>query len=514
MPTGRHYLSTSVVDGKIYAIGGWNGVAGLLHYSAVEEYDPETDAWTKKADMPTARAYLSASAADGKIYAIGGWGRGNNQSAVEEYDPATDTWTKKADMPIGRYHSATSAVDGKIYAIGGGGGGGGRLVVQEYDPATDRWARKADMPTARVMLSACAVNGKIYAIGGDGSAVDEYDPATDTWTKKADMPMPTYAHAATVVNGKIYVMGGEGETILSTIMKYDPATDTWTKEGDMPVPRTALSASVVDGRIYVIGGKEVGVSQISTVEEYTPEGWPFPTAEAATDPSPADGQTDVSRDVVFSWKPGIYAPPVNGHLVYFSESFNDVNDRIGGIAQSAGSYTPAQRLDFDKTYYWRVDEVNGPPDYTVYEGEVWSFTTEPIGYAIENITATASSSNRGNRPENTINGSGLDDNDLHSNEERDMWLSGDEPNAWIEYELDKVYKLHQMWVWNSNQPVESLIGFGLKDVTIEYSTNGTDYTTLGTTAEFARAPGTSDYVFAFIPTDVIKTPEGTISFSV
>ncbi|GAI77683.1 unnamed protein product, partial [marine sediment metagenome] len=30
-------------------------------------------------------------------------------------------------------------------------------------------------------------------------------------------------------------------------------------------------------------------------------------------------------------------------------------------------------------------------------------------------------------------------------------------------------------------------------VTIEYSTNVTDYTTLGTTHEFARAPGTSDY---------------------
>jgi len=74
-----------------------------------------------------------------------------------------------------------------------------------------------------------------------------------------------------------------------------------------------------------------------------------------------------------------------------------------------------------------------------------------------------------------------------------MWLSDEEPDgAWIEYELDKVHKLHEMWVWNSNQVMEFLFGFGLKDVTIEYSTNGTDYTTLGTTHEFARAPGTPD----------------------
>jgi hypothetical protein len=38
-----------------------------------------------------------------------------------------------------------------------------------------------------------------------------------------------------------------------------------------------------------------------------------------------------------------------------------------------------------------------------------------------------------------------------------------------------------------------MIGFGFKDVTIEYSTNGTDYTTLGTTHEFAQAPGLPDY---------------------
>ncbi|MCH7559579.1 MAG: discoidin domain-containing protein, partial [Planctomycetes bacterium] len=84
--------------------------------------------------------------------------------------------------------------------------------------------------------------------------------------------------------------------------------------------------------------------------------------------------------------------------------------------------------------------------------------------------------------------------DLHSIEPADMWLSGDEPNgAWIEYELDKVHKLHQMWVWNHNGTMESVLGFGIKDVTIEYSTNGTDYTTLGTTHEFARAPGTPGY---------------------
>jgi len=216
----------------------------------------------------------------------------------------------------------------------------------------------------------------------------------------------------------------------------------------------------------------------------------------ASDPKPDDEAIDVPRDVTLSWAPGEFAPAVNGHIVYLSENFNDVNDGIDGITQDANSFTPARRLDFDTTYYWRVDEVNAPPtSHIEFKGNVWRFTTEPFAYAIagDNITATASGSEANKGPENTINGSGLDANDLHSTVETDMWLSGGEPNAWIEYELDKVYKLHEMWVWNSNDSLEPVIGFGFKDVTIEYSINGTGYTTLAGVPEFAQASGASDY---------------------
>ncbi|MBN2315015.1 MAG: discoidin domain-containing protein, partial [Sedimentisphaerales bacterium] len=62
----------------------------------------------------------------------------------------------------------------------------------------------------------------------------------------------------------------------------------------------------------------------------------------------------------------------------------------------------------------------------------------------------------------------------------------------IEYDLGKVYRLYEMWVWNFNESLESVIGLGFKDVTIEYSIDGTDFTTLSTT-EFAQAPGSANY---------------------
>ena len=195
IPTARDCGSTGVVNGKIYVIGGWLGVVpDGQPMRIVEEYDPIRDLWMEKADMLTARSDLSSSVVDGKIYAIGGWIGGPVVSATEEYDPVADAWVKRANMPTARGMLSTSVVNGKIYAIGGYNGQ--RLsTVEEYDPATDKWTRKADMPTARGWLATSMVNNKIYAIGGYDDqedrafkAVEEYDPAKDIWTRKADMP--------------------------------------------------------------------------------------------------------------------------------------------------------------------------------------------------------------------------------------------------------------------------------------------------------------------------------------
>ncbi len=206
-------------------------------------------------------------------------------------------------------------------------------------------------------------------------------------------------------------------------------------------------------------------------------------------PSPANEATDVPRDVVLGWAPGAFVGALSpAHKVFFSESFDNANDAVGGITQDANSYTPPQHLDFGKTYYWRVDEANSVSGWD--PGAVWSFTTEPFAYPIptENITVTASSAIRTDEgPENIVNGSGLDDDDLHSLENTDMWLSsGVDPNAtWMQCEFDRVYKLHQMLVWNYNSSVEPLVGFGIKEATIEYSVDGIDWSVLGTTHEFA-----------------------------
>ena len=223
-------------------------------------------------------------------------------------------------------------------------------------------------------------------------------------------------------------------------------------------------------------------------------------AATVTNPSPADGIPGIPHNPVLSWVP---VDAAARHDVYLGDNMQAVADAdtsdATGIYRGrliAGSYSPAETLVFGKTYYWRVDEVAAPPENTVLTGNLWSFTVELFSYPVTNVLATASSSELGKEAENTVNGSGLDaDGLLHDISGENMWLSAQDANlpAWIEFEFQSVEKLHEMWVWNSNDSLERSIGLGCKNVTIEYSTDGVEFTTLGTTHEFTQAPATNGY---------------------
>jgi hypothetical protein len=223
-----------------------------------------------------------------------------------------------------------------------------------------------------------------------------------------------------------------------------------------------------------------------------------PLAILAKNPSPADKATEVLRDAILSWKP---AEGVKTQDVYFGTASSSVTNAsrtssmgvLVSQVQDANTYDPPGLLALGTTYYWRIDEVEAATS-TVYKGNVWSFATEALAYPVKNVTATASSSQNADMgPEKTVDGSGLV-NDLHSTTAEHMWLSsptGPTP-TWIQYQFDKVYKLQEMWVWNSNQVVEGVLGVGAKDVTIEYSADGSTWAVLSD-AQFARASGAAGY---------------------
>ncbi|MBN2180852.1 MAG: discoidin domain-containing protein [Sedimentisphaerales bacterium] len=260
----------------------------------------------------------------------------------------------------------------------------------------------------------------------------------------------------------------------SGMARFDPETTDWTI---IPIPPYD-SITIVD-----IGG---GWKEVSATS-------PF----AVTECWPENEATDVLRDVVLGWTPAEFA---SSHDVYLGTVFKDVNEAdagsplLVGPGQDANSYD-AGRLEFGQTYYWRIDEVNNANSASPWKGMVWSFTIEPLARPISagDIIATASSQDPDQGPENTINESGLVD-DLHSTQTTDMWATAESQAlpAWIQYEFDKPYQLHEMLVWNYNGP-SFLTALGLQNVTVEYSTDGVDWIINDNVSVFNQATGKNDY---------------------
>ncbi|NQV34944.1 MAG: discoidin domain-containing protein, partial [Phycisphaeraceae bacterium] len=281
------------------------------------------------------------------------------------------------------------------------------------------------------------------------------------------------------------------------------APDNWEWSGDNHNEAHTKTLKNGENTMYFISresGARWDVFMWTDDPDYEPTDEDFQNAKvpvqgAPSNPSPASGATDVLRDGMLSWAAGEFAAK---HDVYFGDSFDDVNEAT--VPTAAGldvtSFDPG-RLEFGQTYYWRVDEVNGTPDKTVYRGGTWSFEAEPYSILIpgSTIVATASSSsNELSTPETTSNGAGLEDNNVHVITAETMWFSeSPDPEPWIQYEFDSVKQLDAMRVWNSNSGAEKTIGWGVKDVQIEYSVDGVTWEILAGVNQFSRAPGSPTY---------------------
>jgi N-acetylneuraminic acid mutarotase len=193
MPTPRQGLEANVVTDRIYLIGGVRYVGGYIHpgFDENEVYDPATDSWITKAPLPTAVWGYSSSVVDNKIYLIGGGNKTSDGTFPvtlnQIYTPATNTWNLAQDVPTGLWHAAAGATidvfaPKRIYVLGGSYYDVAYNLTQTYDPEVDAWTTGTPMPTPRWSLGVAVVNDELYVIGGyDGENYrnenEKYTPA-------------------------------------------------------------------------------------------------------------------------------------------------------------------------------------------------------------------------------------------------------------------------------------------------------------------------------------------------
>ncbi|MHC4230238.1 MAG: PA14 domain-containing protein, partial [Planctomycetota bacterium] len=98
----------------------------------------------------------------------------------------------------------------------------------------------------------------------------------------------------------------------------------------------------------------------------------------ASSANPPAGAIDVKQTIILTWSAGDFA---SSHEVYFGTDGEAVRNADTSSSEYKGarnlgseSYDPG-KLQWDTSYYWRVDEVNDTHPDSPWAGGVWSFTT-------------------------------------------------------------------------------------------------------------------------------------------
>ncbi len=120
------------------------------------------------------------------------------------------------------------------------------------------------------------------------------------------------------------------------------------------------------------------VDEFDVIETHKGDVWSFITQGAVGSPSPAKGAVDVKQIQILSWSPGVYGA---SHEVYFGIDKDAVKNADTSSPEYKGSGTlgsesyDAGNLEWNTTYYWRIDEANNANANSPWTGPLWSFTT-------------------------------------------------------------------------------------------------------------------------------------------
>ena len=251
------------------ALGIALAVGVYLGYGIVSAPGPrDAPGWELLAEMPNARGETASALVDGRVYVIGGFiGLAfETTGLVSIYDLGADAWSEGPPLPEGRNHAAAAELDGTLYVSGGADGLAGATDTLWALPPDGQWEERPPMPAPRSGHRMVAAHGQLYVVGGVGGPesgpgaagrVLIYDPVSGAWFEGAALPLNRDHLAALLVGGEIWVIGGRaGGVNHARVDIYDPGSDTWHEGPSLPEATSGAAEAIIDGVLYISGGED------------------------------------------------------------------------------------------------------------------------------------------------------------------------------------------------------------------------------------------------------------------
>ncbi|GIW21332.1 MAG: hypothetical protein KatS3mg068_0339 [Candidatus Sericytochromatia bacterium] len=282
IPSTRYMAGASVINGKIYLVGGNN--SGPRRN--VFEYDINSDTWWNPNDndsdpcngpyvrcIPSETQGVPAFTYNGKIIVFNDRLYKMDTPNLPDFIGNWTDYGNESKYPFENFSAlgaAMAIINNKLYIAGG-------LDIAlnpskkfvSFDLITRTWDTSLpDLPENFTLGAFGAVNNKLYVIGGRDSSstisdkvriFDVNNPSLG-WTYGANLDIPTAYSASVVLNNKIYLMGGiTPNGITNKVKIYDTTTNSWSNGLDMPLfpgfqGYSNSASTVVGNQIFVISG--------------------------------------------------------------------------------------------------------------------------------------------------------------------------------------------------------------------------------------------------------------------
>lgn len=290
---------SATIFSKGFAIDG----KGYFLTSIFRQFDPVLNQWSTKPAPPLPLNTGFAFVLKGKLYAgCSADINGNLDQAkqVWQYDPASEAWTRKADFPGTIRIQPFSFSTTTFGYIGGGQQPQPDSIFTDfwrYDADSDSWKQMQDYPKKSLLAfeqyTGFTINNTGYVFeAGAGSVTNptgythlttdlwQYNEGSNTWVQKASFDKQRHFVSPTIfsIGTKAYLTYGLPEHpiqegVNNNFWEYDATANVWVKRTDVPgVQRFFGSSFSIGNKGYVGLGTKGDFSDLhSDFWEYTPE---------------------------------------------------------------------------------------------------------------------------------------------------------------------------------------------------------------------------------------------------